>query len=129
VAAVILLDTHLLVWLYAGELRRIPQSVQRRLNREQLALSPFAQLELGYLYEVGKVTIPAAVVVEELSARLELVLADVPAASICKAALDVTWTRDPFDRLLVAHATVTGLSLVTKDEMLRQHLPLAWWAD
>jgi PIN domain nuclease of toxin-antitoxin system len=129
VAAVILLDTHLLVWLYGGELRRIPQAVQRRLNREQLALSPFTELELGYLYEIGKVTVPAVAVLEELSARLELVLADVPAASVCKAALHLTWTRNPFDRLLAAHATVSGMSLVTKDEMLRQHLPLAWWAD
>ena len=125
----ILLDTHLLVWLYGGLLDRIPAPVQARLNREQLALSPFVQLELGYLYEVGRVRAPAQRVVDELTARLELVVADVSAATVCGAALDLTWTRDPFDRLLAAHATATGLALVTKDATLRQHLALAWWAD
>lgn len=125
----ILLDTHLLAWLYAGERRRIPSPVQRRLNQEQLGLSPFVQLELGYLYEVGRVRAPAQAVVDELSQRLELTVADVAAAAVCRTALGLTWTRDPFDRLLSAHATVTGLPLVTKDETIRQHLPLAWWAE
>jgi PIN domain nuclease of toxin-antitoxin system len=128
-APVILLDTHVLVWLYAGLLSRIPAPVQRRLNREQLALSPFAQLELGYLYEIGRVTSPAQTVIDDLTARLELVVADVAAASVCSAAIDLTWTRDPFDRLLAAHATVSGLPLVTRDETIRQHLPLAWWEE
>jgi PIN domain nuclease of toxin-antitoxin system len=126
---VILLDTHVLVWLYAGQLRLIPPAVQTRLNAEQLGVSPFVQLELGYLHEIGRVTAPARAVVEELSTRLELTIADVAAAAVCSSALGLTWTRDPFDRLLAAHATVTGLPLVTKDETLRQHLPLAWWAD
>jgi PIN domain nuclease of toxin-antitoxin system len=125
----ILLDTHLLVWLYAGLVSRIPATVQRRLNREQLALSPFVRLELGYLYEIGRIKAPADAVVDELRARLELVVADVAAASVCEAALAFTWTRDPFDRLLAAHATVSGLTLVTKDESIRRHLPLAWWAE
>ena len=124
----ILLDTHLVVWLYAGLLDRIPSAVQARLNREQLALSPFVQLELAYLYEVARVTAPAQAVVDELTARLELTVADVSAAAVCTAALGLTWTLDPFDRLLAAHATATALPLVTKDETLRQHLRLAWWA-
>lgn len=125
----ILLDTHLLVWLYGGERNRIPPGVERRLNSEQLGLSPFVQLELAYLYEVGRVRSSAQAVVEELGTRLELVVADVAAAAVCNAALGLTWTRDPFDRLLAAHATVANLPLITKDEAIRQHLPLAWWAD
>ena len=128
-AAVILLDTHVLVWLYAGQLARTPAPVQRRLNREQLALSPFVQAELEYLREVGRVRRPAEVVTDELRARLELVVADVPAASVCTTALGMTWTRDPFDRPLAAHATVAGLPLVTRDPTLRRHPPLAWRAE
>lgn len=128
-AAVILLDTHVLVWLYAGLLQRFPSAVRRRLNHEQLALSPFVQLELAYLYEVGRVSSPAQVVTDELRTRLELVVADAAVGAVCSAALGLTWTRDPFDRLLAAHAAVSGLPLVTRDEVLRQHLPLAWWAE
>lgn len=125
----ILLDTHVLVWLYAGLLHRIPTPVQQRLNREPLALSPFVQLELAYLYEAGRVSSPAQAVTDELRTRLELAVADVSAAAVCGVALGFTWTRDPFDRLLAAHATVADLPLVTRDATLRQHVPLAWWAE
>lgn len=125
----ILLDTHLLVWLYGGERNLIPAAVQERLNREQLGLSPFVELELAYLYEIGRVTASAEMVIDELATRLELVPADVGAAAVCNAALALSWTRDPFDRLLAAHAAVTGFPLVTKDRTIRDHSPLAWWAE
>jgi PIN domain nuclease of toxin-antitoxin system len=125
----ILLDTHVLVWLYAGQRRLLPAAVQNRLNSEQLGISPFVQLELEYLYEIGRVTRSAETVMEELSSRLEITVADVMAAAVCNTAVGLTWTRDPFDRLLAAHATLADLVLVTKDETIRQHLPLAWWAD
>lgn len=123
----ILLDTHVLVWLHGGQRDRIPPAVQRRLSDEPLGVSPFVGLELAYLYEVGKVRSPSGAVLEELVPALELVVADVPAAVVCEAALSLTWTRDPFDRLLAAQAVASGATLVTKDEVIREHLPLAWW--
>ncbi|MBV8085118.1 MAG: PIN domain-containing protein [Chloroflexi bacterium] len=128
-AAVLLIDTHVLVWLYAGLLERIPLAVQARLNREQLAASPVVLLELGYLNEVGRLTVAPPDLMRDLSVRLELVTADISAAALFTRAFDLSWTGDPFDRLLAAHALATGWPLVTKDESLRQHLPLAWWAD
>ncbi|MSQ24306.1 MAG: PIN domain-containing protein [Chloroflexi bacterium] len=128
-APLILLDTHVIIWLYEGDLARIPAAVQQRLRIEQLGLSPFVQLELGYLKEVGRIRPTPDEIVRDLSARLELVIADVTAAAVCNIALGLSWTRDPFDRLLAAHATLAGLPLITKDETLRRHLPLAWWSD
>ena len=128
-AAVLLIDTHVLVWLYAGLLERIPLAVQARLNREQLAASPVVLLELGYLNEVGRLTVAPPDLMRDLSVRLELVTADISAAALLTRAFDLSWSRDPFDRLLAAHALATGWPLVTKDESLRQHLPQAWWAD
>ncbi|MPZ14825.1 MAG: PIN domain-containing protein [Chloroflexi bacterium] len=127
VARVILLDTHVLVWLYGGERDRIPTTVQQRLTLEQLGVSPFVQLELAYLYEVGRVRRSAQTVIHELGPRLELVVADVAAGAVCSEAIGLTWTRDPFDRLLAAHATVMNLPLVTRDETMLRHVPLAWW--
>lgn len=125
----ILIDTHVLVWLYEGLFERIPAAVQARLNREQLALSPIGHLELAYLHQVGRITPSPQTMIDHLSARTGLVVADVSAAALCTAAIGLTWTRDPFDRLLAAHATAANLPLVTKDATLRQHLPLAWWAE
>jgi PIN domain nuclease of toxin-antitoxin system len=128
-ASVILLDTHVLVWLYQGPARNIPRPVRERLDRERLALSPFVQLELMYLYESGRVRAPAQLVLDHLRPRLELVVADVSAVAVCSTALGLSWTRDPFDRMLAAHAIIADVPLVTKDAIIRQNLPLAWWAE
>jgi PIN domain nuclease of toxin-antitoxin system len=110
-------------------LDRIPAAVQRRLNREQLAVSPVILLELAYLHEIGRLKIAPDALMSDVAGQLELVTADISAAALCRQALTLSWTRDPFDRLLAAHALATGWPLVTKDESLRQHLSLAWWAD
>ena len=124
-----MIDTHVVVWLYQRQGRRLPGVVERRLSREQLAVSPFVKLELGYLNEIGRFKYPPRTVIEELSSRLGMMHADIAASAVCDAAIGLTWTRDPFDRLICAHAVASKLTLVTADETIRRHLPLAWWAD
>lgn len=125
----ILLDTHIVVWLYSDPDRLIPAPVRIRLDNEQLALSPFVRLELQYLYEVKKISVPAQTIVDELTPKLELALTDPPAALICQVATTLDWTRDPFDRLICAQAVAAGTTLVTKDRVIRANLPLAWWEN
>jgi PIN domain nuclease of toxin-antitoxin system len=38
-------------------------------------------------------------------------------------AVDLSWTRDPFDRLIVAHARLRGWRLATGDRMILAELP------
>ena len=44
-----------------------------------------------------------------------------------EAAERLSWTRDPFDRLIVAQASLAGAPLVTKDRMIRKHFAKAAW--
>lgn len=37
------------------------------------------------------------------------------------------WTRDPFDRLIVAHALAHRATLLTADETIRAHSRTARW--
>jgi PIN domain nuclease of toxin-antitoxin system len=39
----------------------------------------------------------------------------------------LNWTRDPFDRLIVAHSLCRGISLLTKDRTIRSRVELAVW--
>jgi PIN domain nuclease of toxin-antitoxin system len=39
----------------------------------------------------------------------------------------VQWTRDPFDRLIVAQALLHDAPLITKDEHIRRHYAGALW--
>jgi PIN domain nuclease of toxin-antitoxin system len=47
---------------------------------------------------------------------------ETPAIDWFVAAAEQSWTRDPFDRLIVAHAIVRRARLASADETLLKHL-------
>lgn len=124
---VILLDTHVAVWLYAGEIERIPAATQQLINTSDVAICPIVELELAYLNEIGRINEVPASIIGDLSMRIGLRVAQIPFGTVCAGAVSLHWTRDPFDRLQAAHALAVGVRLVTKDALIRQHLPLATW--
>jgi PIN domain nuclease of toxin-antitoxin system len=84
-------------------------------------------LELQYLYETGRTTEPGGTVIDDLSRRIGLCVSAEPFQHIIALAVQQTWTRDPFDRIIVAQAALHQTTLVTKDSVLRQHYPGAFW--
>jgi PIN domain nuclease of toxin-antitoxin system len=128
VATVIHLDTHVVVWLYAGDLRRFSPAARRRLDREDLRISPMVALEVQYLHEVGRILENAGVVLSDLARKLGLAQAEGDFSAVAAAALGLDWTRDPFDRLIVAHAALYGATLLTKDRSIRRNYRHAVWA-
>lgn len=121
------LDTHVLVWLYAGEVERFPAAARAALEHDILAVSPAVVLELQYLFEIGRVSEPARVVMEELRDRIGLSLAEADFQAVVSKALPQAWTRDPFDRLIASHALADDAPLLTADRQLREHVPTAFW--
>lgn len=121
------LDTHVLVWLLGGESARLPAGVRRLLESEALVISPMIDLELTYLHEVGRVAQPAPAVLAELRPALELVVSTAPSAQVVAHATGLTWTRDPFDRLIAGNALADRADLLTADELMRRHLSFAKW--
>lgn len=115
------------MWLFGGRGDMIPGAVKERLERDTLAVSPLVRLELSYLHEIGRFRYTAEQVFRELTPQLDLVFVDESFAQLCQTAVTLTWTRDPFDRLLAAHAVVADFPLITYDAHIREHLPLAWW--
>jgi PIN domain nuclease of toxin-antitoxin system len=73
------------------------------------------------------VTEPAKAPLSALRRSIGLQVAEVSSAELVHAAIDLQWTRDPFDRLIAAHAIVADVPLVTADRTIREHLPLAAW--
>lgn len=114
-------------WLYEGADRRIPGAVRELLDAGEPFVSPIVELELTYLYEVGRVTEPAAAPLAALRKTIGLQVADVSFAAVAQAAVELTWTRDPFDRLIAAQTIVADAPLVTADRTILEHLPLATW--
>lgn len=114
-------------WLYEGIDQRIPGAVRKLVESEKPFVSPIVALELTYLYEVGRVTEPAAAPLDALQGTIGLQVADVSADALVKAATELAWTRDPFDRLIAAQAIVAKAPLVTADQTILANLPLARW--
>jgi PIN domain nuclease of toxin-antitoxin system len=46
---------------------------------------------------------------------------------VARAATEIRWTRDPFDRMIAAQAIVADAPLVTADRTILEHLPQATW--
>lgn len=97
------------------------------METDFIGVSPIVELELTYLYEIGRVTEPASAPLSALRRILGLKVHDAPFAEVAQAAGPLSWTRDPFDRLIAAHAIVANTPLVTADETIRENLPLAIW--
>lgn len=123
----ILLDTHVVLWLAANETDRISPMALQVIEGEDVAISPMAELEMAYLKEIGRITDDPAAIVGDLGTRIGLSVDQVELGTVCAAALPLTWTRDPFDRLQAAHAIVKNVRFLTKDEAIRANLPLALW--
>lgn len=123
------LDTPVLVWVLAGEHSRLPLPVRTLLDTERLAISPMVSLELTYLHEIGRITTSAEEVLDAVRPALELVVSSVPFPEIVTAAATLTWTRDPFDRVIAGNALADGATLLTADRTLRTHLRAARWPE
>lgn len=124
----IYLDTHVAAWLYAGADERMSPDAHSSLqDSDDIRVSPMVRLELQYLYEIGRVTAPAAKVMDELRTALGLTVCDASFVAVAHLAEDLAWTRDPFDRLIVAHAALHKAPLVTKDGTLHQNYPRCVW--
>ncbi len=123
----IYLDTHIVVWLYAGKIEKLSEPAKELINDHEVFISPAVRLELQYLFEIQRVTDEANEIVFDLSDRIGLKLCDKSFNTIVSNALDLSWTRDPFDRIIVANATVNRNILVTKDQNILKNYEKAMW--
>jgi PIN domain nuclease of toxin-antitoxin system len=121
------LDTHTAVWLYAGRKDLFPARVLKLLDNVDLYVSPMVLLEIQFLREAKKVDIKVDTFLRDMRAELGLKLCDANFASVILESVRVSWTRDPFDRLIVAQAMVDDALLITRDKLIGEHYRKAFW--
>lgn len=112
----LLLDTHVLLWQFAGTRPLGPRARRAIAGADELLFSVVSFAEIGVKAAVGKLTVPddllqrtlaAGVRIQGLSAAQGLAAAELPLHH-----------RDPFDRLLIAQARADDLTLVTADQRM-----------
>ena len=121
------LDTHVVIWLFGGERHRLSSAATEQIRNEELLVSPAVVLELQLLHEIKRLRAVAFKVIERLSSEIGLVVCRLPFTSVLEHAVKQTWTRDPFDRLIVAQASANDAALVTKDGGIRDNYRRSIW--
>lgn len=121
------LDTHAAVALWRGDVDAFGPQSQDLLESSAVFVSPVVRLELAFLHEIRRLTAAPDEIINALALDCGVTLSNDPLSSVVAHAMALHWTRDPFDRLLVATAMLHKAPLVTRDELIREHFENAVW--
>lgn len=122
---VILVDTHVVVWL-ALDPERLSKKAAATIedaygNGEGLAISALSLYELAMIATRGRIRIDISIesFVQEVEARF-VIKPLTGRISVRAAQLPENYPNDPIDRIIGATALVEGLHLITADESIRK---------
>lgn len=120
----LLLDTHVWLWLAAGD-RRLPLRHARRIARAardgSLFVSPISAWEVALLEQKNRIRLGRSVDLwlDDALAQPGLNVASLtPRIAAASCHLPAPFHPDPADRMLVATARDLGATLVTADERI-----------
>lgn len=110
-----------------GSLDGLSKEGAVRVDREKdFRVSPIVALELQALVETGRLKITPDQIFARLLVNIGLRVCDLPFEIVARKAFDVNWTRDPWDRLIVAHALANDAPLLTRDRLILQRYARAF---
>ena len=117
-----------MIWLCEGLTEKLTPAASQAIESSEVEISPMVLVELEYLFQIKRIVKPPMALLDQLETLIGLRMSDHPFAAVAKAAVFETWTRDPFDRLIVAQARSDGYSgLVTADEKIQQNYSKTIW--
>ncbi|MGM0669575.1 MAG: type II toxin-antitoxin system VapC family toxin [Gemmatimonadota bacterium] len=115
----LLLDTHFLLWTVLDS-PRLKEFSWLEAYRPW-GVSPVSFLEIQFLAEVGRLEVRQPEFSRAVAEDPRFVVDEAPLVSLVEKALALSWTRDPFDRLLAAHSEARRVSLCSLDRRIRDH--------
>lgn len=121
----VLLDTHVVLWLQHGDPRLSAGALAALAGADRLLLSAVTAFEYEDLHRRGR--LGGSVSLDEVARRFEMTILDLPAAAWQAAARLPDVHRDPLDRMLVAHAVLLDVPVLTADRLLRRYPIRTLW--
>src|SRR5690554_4614275 len=122
---IVFLDTHAVLWLYSGK-KGFGQKSLQLMNESDLRISPIVRLELMMLFRKGRIIDPFTIL---SSLKKDFYFDEDPIdfGSLITKSMLIDFTNDPFDRLIVAHATLRESYLISKDRDILKNSNWAVW--
>jgi PIN domain nuclease of toxin-antitoxin system len=124
---VIFLDTHIAIWLYSGELDLFRPQVLKLINENPVCISHIVRLEMKYLHEIGRIKQLPDVITDALIDEIGLVFSENSIERIISQSIHMDFTRDPFDRIIVADASINNSKLISKDQIIKKNYKNTVW--
>ena len=121
------IDTHMVIWLAERRVSALSSTALRLAQREDLEISPMVLMELETLHESAKLKNEPNRLVGVVERDFGLTVSKTGFAEVIDAARSFAWTRDPFDRLIVANAMADGARLITADASILANFKDAVW--
>ncbi len=121
------LDTHVVIWLAERRAARLSALALRLVERERLEISPMVVMELETLHERGRLKTDPERLLDAVDDDFNFLRSEARFGAVIDAARSFAWTRDPFDRLIVANAMADGSRLLTADATILANFKDAVW--
>jgi PIN domain nuclease of toxin-antitoxin system len=116
----LLLDTQIIVWIVLNDKRfSAPQRDAFDDGDNEVLVSPVISCELAHLQQTGR--LPLSEPIDRLQDLIGFELIDLPQRIWQAVSHLPDIHRDPIDRMLIAHALVEGMTLVTADANIRRY--------
>jgi len=115
----LLLDTHVLLWVLAGDKRLTRSSRDILTSANTVVVSVVSAWEIALKAAAGKLRAPEDL--EDAVRESGLSMTTLDFADVAESARLPLRHSDPFDRMLVAQTRVRGLTIMSKDRQLEQY--------
>ena len=117
----ILIDTHVLLWLLFSP-ESLSEKAKSALEDNQCCVSMASFWEMAVKISIQKLTLPKSL--DEVAAACKdmgIIIDDITLDD-CLAVQDLPFIhRDPFDRVIIAHALTNNLALLTHDGNIQKY--------
>ncbi len=128
----LLLDTHTFIWWDTNPQQLSPHALALCRNPEnQLILSVVSIWEMVIKIQIGKLQFarPLAEMIADQQKTNRMILLSVDPAHVFAVASLPLHHKDPFDRLLIAQASVEGIALLSRDTQFSNYKIQVEWEE
>lgn len=124
---IIAIDTCVAVFLYERRANRLSPAAHKLLAEKTIFVPSFVELELTFIVQKGRANHTQGEVLNFIRKDFATTHLESRVSDVCKSAEALSWTREPFDRFIVAEVMTHKLPLITSDRNIQEHYKKAIW--